>query len=44
MTVEEMIALIRAELQDDIIGSISYEGNVVTVEFTDGTIRRITVE
>ena len=44
MSIEEMVALIRTELKDDIIGSISYEGNVVTVEFTDGTVRMITVE
>ena len=44
MSIEEMVALIRTELKDDVIGSISYEGNVITVEFTDGTIRTITVE
>ena len=39
-----MVALIRAELKDDVIAGVSYEGNVVTVEFTDGTERKITVE
>ncbi len=44
MSVEELVALIRTELKDDVIGSISYEGNVITVEFTDGIVRTITVE
>ncbi len=44
MSVEALVALIRTELKDDVIGSISYENNVVTVEFTDGTVRTITVE
>lgn len=43
MSVEEMLALIVAELEDDIIGTISQNGNVLKVAFTDGTERIITV-
>ncbi len=44
MSIEELVALIRTELKDDIIGTISYVGNVITVEFTDGVTRTVTVE
>ena len=43
MSVADMIALLLAELKDDVIGAVSHEGNTVTVEFTDGTVRTITV-
>ena len=44
MNIEEMVALLVAELKDDVIGTISQNGNVLTVTFTDGTQRMITVE
>ena len=44
MTVADMVALLMTALKDDVIGTISHEGNTVTVEFTDGTIRTITVK
>ena len=43
MSVEEVIALLRACLKDDIIGMIATENNVLTLSFTDGTERTITV-
>ena len=44
MSVEEMLALLVAEMKDDVIGTNSHSGNVLTVTFTDGTVRKITVE
>ena len=44
MNVTDMVALLVAELKDDIIGTISQNGNVLTIAFTDGTERTITVE
>lgn len=43
MNIAEMVALLAAELKDDVIGMISQSGNVLTVTFTDGTERIITV-
>lgn len=43
MTIEQMVALLMAELKDDIVGMVSAEGNVITVSFTDGESRKITV-
>ena len=42
MSVEEIVALLVAELKDDVIGTVSHEGNTVKMEFTDGTVRTIT--
>lgn len=44
MNVADMVALLIAELKDDVIGTIFQNGNVLTVTFTDGTERIITVE
>ena len=43
MTIEEMICLLLAELKDDIVGTIKYEGNEIVVSFTNGIERTITV-
>ena len=43
MTVEQLVALIFSELEEDIVGTLKTEGNVITVLFTDGTERTITV-
>ena len=43
MTIDQMVALLIAELKDDIVGTVSAEGNVITVSFTDGKERKITV-
>ena len=43
MDIEEMTALIAAELQDDVIGMVAKQGAVVTVSFSDGTERKVTV-
>lgn len=44
MNVEELTALIMAELKDDIVGMISKEENTIVIQFGDGTERTITVE
>ena len=44
MTIEQMASLLVAELKDDIVGMISAEGNVITVAFTDGEERKITIQ
>ena len=43
MSVEETVALLLAELKDDIIGMIERSGNAVKLIFTDGTVRTVTV-
>ena len=43
MNVEELIALLVAELKDDVKGAIVREGNTVKVVFGDGTTRTVTV-
>ncbi len=44
MKIDELIALLAAELADDVVGTVSQEGNTLTVTFGDGTTRKITVE
>ena len=44
MKIEEVLALLVAELKDDIIGEIFVEKNVLTLKFMDGVVRKITVE
>ena len=44
MSVEELIALLLAELKDDLIGSIERTQNGLKLTFTDGTVRTIIVE
>ena len=44
MNVSELIALLMAELKDDIVGMISKEENTIIICFGDGTERTITVE
>ena len=43
MTIDQMVALLVAELKEDIVGTVSAKGNVITVSFTDGEEREITV-
>ena len=43
MTIDQMVALLIAELKDDIVGTVSAKENVITVSFTDGEERKITV-
>ena len=43
MNAQDLAALIAVALKEDIVGIISHEGNVVTVEFTDGVVRKIVV-
>ncbi len=43
MSVEEFITLLQVELKDDVIGAIIRKENVITVTFTDGTVRTIAV-
>ena len=43
MTIDQMVALLAAELKDDIVGTVSVRGNVIIVSFTDGEEREITV-
>ena len=44
MKIEEVLALLVAELKDDIIGEIFVEKNILTLKFSDGTVRKIIVE
>ena len=44
MNVSELVALLMAELKDDIVGMISREENTIVIRFGDGTKRTITVE
>lgn len=44
MKIQEMIALLVAELKDDVIGEIYVKNNVLTLTFSNGTIRKIIVE
>ena len=44
MEVQELITLLMVELKDDIVGMISHEGNVITVEFGNGITRTISVK
>lgn len=43
MTVEQLVSLILSGLEEDIIGTLRTEGNVITVLFTDGTERTIAI-
>ncbi len=44
MTIEDMLALLVASLKDDVLAEIEREGNVITVKFSDGTVRTVTVK
>ncbi len=44
MSIEEVVALLLAELKDDIIGTVSNEGDTITLAFTDGSELKIIVE
>ena len=43
MTIEQMVALLIAGLEDDIVGTVSVKENVIIVSFTNGEERKITV-
>ncbi len=43
MKIEDLLALLIAELEDDVVGSVTREGNGLTVRFADGTERKIIV-
>ena len=43
MSIEQLVALLLTELNDDLVGMVSAEGNTLTLSFTDGTERKITV-
>ena len=43
MSIEQLIALLRAELEDDLVGMVSVEDDTLVLSFTDGTQRKITV-
>lgn len=44
MSVDELLALIAVELKDDLIASIIQDNQKITVLFTNGTQRIITVK
>ncbi len=44
MNVSELLALLLAELKDDIVGMLEKDENTIVVRFGDGTVRKITVE
>ncbi len=43
MSIEQLVALLRAELEDDLVGMISAEGDTLTLSFADGSTRKISV-
>ncbi len=43
MSVSELLALLMAELKDDIVGMPVKEGNTIVINFGDGTVRKIIV-
>lgn len=43
MSIEQLVALLLAELKDDLVGIASAEGNTLTLSFPDGSERKITV-
>ena len=44
MSKEEVIALLLAELKDDVIGTIEKTEDGLKLSFTDGTVRTILVK
>lgn len=44
MSTEELIALLLAELKDDLIGSVEKTESGLKLTFTDGTVRTIIVK
>ncbi len=43
MSIEQLLALLRAELEDDLVGMVSVEKNTLIISFADGSERKITV-
>ncbi len=43
MEIAEFVALLMAELKDDVVGTVRTEGNEIVVEFVHGTSRTIMV-
>lgn len=43
MTIEELTALLEAELRDDLNAEIHKEGGALKIVFSDGTVRTVTV-
>ena len=44
MSVEILLALLAAELKDDVLGTVQKFDNGLVIVFGDGTVRKITVE